>query len=67
MTIKIDLDGQIVTVEKEKYIAAKTKDLRAFGYSNLTNDEVRIQLEKILKGEPLDIIGMFMEKDIVKD
>ena len=64
--ITLDLDGRIVTVTKEKYIKAKTKDLREFGYTNLTEEEVRVQLEKILKGEELDIIGMFMEKDIVK-
>lgn len=51
----------------EKYIEAKTKYLQEFGYATLTKKEVGIQLEKILNGEKLDIIGMFMEKDIVKE
>lgn len=66
MNITIDLDGRIIVVPKEKYIKAKTEDLRAFGYDNLTEKEVSIQLDKILAGQELDVIGMFMEKDIVK-
>lgn len=65
-TIKINLDGETRTVPKKAYIKAKTGDLQNFGYTNLTEKEVEIQLEKILKGEELDIIGMFMESDIVK-
>jgi len=66
-TIKIDLDGRIVNVDKEQYISAKTKDLKEYGYESLTRQDVANQLEKVIKGEELDIIGMFIEKDIVKD
>ena len=47
-TIKIDLDGDIRSVSKQAYIKAKTGDLKNFGYSNLTEAEVSIQLDKIL-------------------
>lgn len=63
--IKIDLDGNVREVLKIAYIKAKTKDLQNFGYTTLTEEEVSNQLEKILKGEDLDVIGMFMESDIV--
>lgn len=52
--------------EKDEYIRQKTRDLRDFGYPNLTEDEVREQLEKVLKGEKLNVIGMFIEGDVVK-
>lgn len=64
--IKIDLNGRTVRVEKERYIAAKTKDLREFGYEGLGTEEVADQLEKVLAGEELNVIGMFIEKDIIK-
>ncbi len=64
--IKIDLDGKIVTVSKQDYIKAKTGDLRNYGYETLTEEEVSMQLDRILKGEELNVIGMFIEKDIVK-
>ena len=63
--IKVDLEGQVVTITKEKYIKAKTKDLREFGYVNLTEEGVAQQLEKVLNKETLSVIGMFIEKDIV--
>ncbi len=65
-TIKIKLDSGNHIVSKAAYIKAKTGDLRNFGYSNLTESEVANQLEKILNGEELDVIGMFMESDIVR-
>lgn len=64
--IKVDLDGKILTVTKEQYIKAKTKDLREFGYVNLTEEDVSNQVENVINGEELNVIGMFIEKDIVK-
>lgn len=64
--IKIDLDGRRLTVDKDIYVTAKTKDLREFGYGNLSESEVEFQLEQVLKGGELNVIGMFIEKDIVK-
>ena len=49
---------------KEDYIKAKTKDLIDFGYSDLTEETVAEQLEKALKGESLDVIGMFIKSDL---
>ena len=60
-TIKLE-DGRIVA--KKDYITAKTKALKEFGYTDLTEKEVAEQLDKILKKEELSIIGMFMEDDI---
>ena len=60
-TVKLE-DGRIVA--KKDYITAKTKALKEFGYTNLTEKEVAEQLDKILKGEKLSVIGMFMEGDI---
>lgn len=66
--IKLDLDGRIVSVTKEQYIKAKTKDLKNFGYESLTEKEVGDQLSKVLASDKnLSIIGMFIEKDIVKN
>lgn len=53
-------------VKKSQYVEAKTKDLRAFGYSNLTEEEVSKQVDKILaQDKDLDVIGMFCESDIL--
>jgi hypothetical protein len=60
-TIKLE-DGRVVS--KKDYITAKTKALKEFGYTSLTEKEVSEQLDKILKGEELSVIGMFMKDDI---
>jgi len=63
--ITILRDEEEVVVDTYKYIYAKTKDLQEFGYSQLTGDTVKEQLEKILNGEKLSVIGQFMKDDIV--
>jgi hypothetical protein len=51
-------------VLKSNYIKLKTKDLKEFGYTNLTENEVAEQVEKILKKEDdLSVIGMFCKDD----
>ncbi|MFA5366686.1 MAG: hypothetical protein WC333_02280 [Dehalococcoidia bacterium] len=61
-TIKL-ITGDIVSAQD--YIDAKTKDLRDFGYSNLTTEEVGIQLEKVINGlDDLTVIGMFIADDL---
>ncbi len=55
-------------VNTSGYVAAKTGDLKSFGYETLTEGEVEAQLLKILNGcgsEDLSIIGMFLKDDIV--
>lgn len=66
-TIKINhpKHDEPVEVNKDAYITAKWKDLREFGYTNLTRDEVASQVDKILNGEELNVIGKFMKSDIV--
>jgi len=54
-------------VDTEKYIKAKTRDLQEFGYSNLSADEVRKQIANVLAGKKPNVIGMFIEGDIVKE
>jgi hypothetical protein len=52
-------------VDSVDYVAAKTKDLREYGYSGLTEDAVSEQLLKVLEGEKPDVIGMFIKNDLV--
>ncbi len=59
--------GREGDVDTEQYIKSKTRDLRQFGYSTLTEDGVRRQIIAILAGEKLNVIGMFIEGDIVKN
>jgi len=55
-------DGRVVL--KTDYIKAKTGDLKNYGYATLKESELGEQVEKILAGEELNIIGMFCEGDI---
>ena len=64
--IQIEVDDKKGMVNTDKYIKSKTGDLREFGYNDLTETAVREQLLKILNNEELDVIGMFIEKDIIK-
>ena len=53
-----------MTVSKQHYVTAKTKDLKEFGYESLTEAEVEDQVDKILNGEDLGVIGLFCKDDI---
>lgn len=55
-------DGRLVS--KADYVKAKTGDLKNYGYISLTESSLEEQVDKILAGEKLDIIGMFCESDI---
>jgi hypothetical protein len=67
-TIKINHPekDETMVVEKAKYVRAQTRALQEYGYSDLTEAHVSGQIDKALKGEKLDVIGMFIEKDLVK-
>jgi len=53
---------------RQEYIEAKTKDLQEFGYPNLTQKHVEIQLEYVLMGRmPIDVIGHFIAGDNVRE
>lgn len=56
-----------VMVVRNSYEIAKLADLKAFGYSTLTFEEVHKQVSKVLSGEELSVIGKFIESDIVLD
>lgn len=64
--IKLTLiDGRKVTIGQ--YVKAKTKALREFGYTSLTEAEVLKQLVRIKKGKPLTVIGEFMKPDLKEE
>jgi hypothetical protein len=53
-----------IMVLKSNFIKLKTKDLKEFGYTSLTENEVAEQVEKILKKEDdLSVIGMLCKDD----
>lgn len=51
-------------VSKEVFIKAWYKSLVEFGYNSLTEKVTASEVDKIIKGEPLTIIGEFMKKGI---
>lgn len=52
----------------EDFIKTALKMLKEFGYTNLTLEEVREQVEKILAGDDdLNVIGMILEDYITND
>lgn len=65
--ITIELEGRgPQQVPRAAYVRLKTKDLREFGYSNLTEKVVEAQLDLLLDGkEPTDVVGHFIQRDLV--
>ncbi len=63
--ILIDVEGSMANVPRKAYVTAKTKQLRAFGYPDLTEKSVDDQITAILEGKELDVIGMFMEREVI--
>lgn len=51
-------------VARADYVKAKTQQLQEFGYPSLTQKEVDEQITAIQKGLPLNVIGMFMEREV---
>lgn len=65
-TIKVSIEAKpAMEVSRKVYVEAKTKQLRAFGYSTLTAEAVDEQITAILEKKPLTVVGMFMEDEIV--
>jgi len=64
--LNLVVDGKPITAYRSKYAKAKLKQLREFGYSNLTLGEVNTQLDLLLAGktDALTIIGMMMEDEV---
>lgn len=64
MRLKVEINGRMVTTEREAYVKAKTKQLREFGYSDLSKEHVSEQVDAVLSGTSLSVIGMFMKEEI---
>lgn len=68
LCVKIQ-DCPLQVVPREAYVKAKTKQLRDFGYNDLTEEHVNEQVDAVLAkkefGDGLTIIGKFMEGELV--
>ncbi len=63
--LKLHVNGQIGQAERAAYVTAKTKQLIEFGYAKLTEQQVNDQITAIIDKQPLNVIGMFMEKEVL--
>jgi hypothetical protein len=67
--LKLTTDGVQKVVSRTDYVSAKTKQLREFGYSDLSEKHVDEQVSAVLDGKTLGkgltVIGMFMKDEIV--
>lgn len=67
-TITVQQDGKRATVAPADYARVKAKHMRAFGYPDVTDADVLGQVRLLLDGEePSDIIGYFVERDLVRE
>jgi len=64
-TLKLKGMNAYKCVDTQAYINAKYRQLKEFGYSTLTIDEVQDQLECVYWGRPTTIIGKFMEDEVI--
>jgi hypothetical protein len=56
-----------ITIASTEYVKLKTKQLREFGYTDLTEDTVATELAKVLdSGEGLTVIGYFINDEVRK-
>jgi len=62
--LQIEIDGKTINISRSRYAAVKLKDLRAFGYSNLTLEEVQSEIDAVIADGKLTVIGMFMQNEI---
>jgi hypothetical protein len=68
--MKVRIDGTLREVNRADYVRAKTKQLREFGYTDLTEEQVSEQIDALLAGKTfgkgLTVIGKFMEGEVVR-
>lgn len=68
-TLRIKLEGREHTVPRKAYAIKKVAQLREFGYSSLTVDELEEQIDALMAdkklGDGLTVIGMFMEGEVL--
>ena len=62
--LSINVSGIKKLVKLSDYVFAKTKGLIEFGYSGLTPDEVKEQLNCISDNSELTVIGLMIEGDL---
>ena len=65
--IMLTVESKPKRVYLEDYLRAKLKSLQEFGYPDLTFGEVERHARLVLDGGELNVIGMFMEKEITKE
>lgn len=67
-SLLVALEGRKGTVDRAQYVRAKTGQLREFGYTDLTEDEVNEQIDALLAkkqlGAGLTVIGALMKDEI---
>jgi hypothetical protein len=63
--IRVTIDGKEMTVTRKSYAAAKAKQLREFGYNGLTTEDVTEQIDALLAGNKLTVIGMFLKDEVI--
>lgn len=63
--LRLSVDGKDLECLASYYIQAKTKQLREFGYTDLSEKNVMQQLLALLNKEELTVIGMFMEGEVL--
>ncbi len=67
-SITIDIGEKPCSVCVADYVAAKTKDLKEFGYNKLTEDQVLASVRRVVNKEKLiDVIDHFVKSDIILD
>jgi len=64
--LTITVNGTNVTVDRTKYAEVKLKQLREFGYNDLTMQEVESEIDMVLNKKELTVIGIFMQDEIVE-
>jgi len=67
--LRVNLNGRKGFVRRSDYVRVKTKQLRDFGYGNLTYADVDKQVDALLEGkklgEGLTVIGAFMKDEVL--
>ena len=63
--LRIRVNDREIVVLRRDYVEAKTLDLRASGFPSVTEAEISEQLNCVLAGGELTVIGKFIEPDII--
>jgi hypothetical protein len=63
--VKVRVEGKRRVMLMDNFVARKVQELREFGYPSLTEQEVREEVENILAGKELTVIGQFIKPDLI--